>query len=82
MGALLVAGVHFFHAGLVDFGAFINPSEGCIFLMLLFELFLEDFLFLLDDLGFFLLELLEAHDQSLEGALVGLLQDEVLYCWI
>lgn len=79
---LLMTSVHLAHAGFVNFGALIDPPLGGVLLMLLFELLMQHFLFLLDDLGLLLLEFLEAHDQSFERPFVCFLQDEVFNCWI
>lgn len=73
-----MSGVHFFHAGFVDLGAFVDPALGRVVLVLLLKLGMQHLLPLCDDLGLLLLVLLEAHHQPLEGLLVGLLQHEVL----
>ena len=79
---VLVARIHFSHAGFIDLCALIDSSLSCIFLVLLLKLLMQNILFLLDYLCLFLFEFLEPHDKPFESPLVCLLEDEVLNCWI
>ncbi len=71
-------GVHFLHAGFIDFRAFGDASDGCAFLVLFIEFFMQDFFFLCDHASFLLFVLFETHYKLFECFFVGFLDDEIL----
>jgi hypothetical protein len=69
--------LHFFHSGAVDERTAVD-SFGGIALFDFFVMFCVDGLFFfLEDFSFLFFEIFEAKNESFEGLLLGLLEDEI-----